>query len=102
MNVLLLRKPRGAPYKYNMIIVALLMFVFATLDVAFGLRHNLDAFIFYHGPGGPDGEFDDISDWVNVMKVSLMYVRRSVNPVIHHIRRIDSGHTDSMVFICRE
>ena len=45
------------------------MFAFATMDVAFGLRHNLDAFIFYKGAGGPDAEFEDISYWVNVMKV---------------------------------
>ena len=76
MNVLLLRKPRGTPYKYNMIIVALLMFVFATLDVAFGLRHNLDAFIYYTGPGGAKGEFGIISYWVNVMK-SADYVAQT-------------------------
>lgn len=36
--------------------------------VAFGLRHNLDAFIFYRGPGGAAEEFHDISYWVNIMK----------------------------------
>ena len=76
MNVLLLKKPHKAPYKYNMIIVALLMFLFATLDVAFGLRHNLDAFIYYTGPGGPKAEFAIISYWVNVMK-SADYVAQT-------------------------
>jgi len=48
--------------------------IFATLDVALGLRHCLDAFIFYQGPGGSNAEFADISYWVNVMKTvnSLM------------------------------
>lgn len=54
---------------WPMVVVMVLMAVFATLDVALGLRHNLDAFIFYHGSGGPAGEFDNISYWVNVMKV---------------------------------
>lgn len=54
---------------WPMVVVVVLMAVFATIDVALGLRHNLDAFVFYHGPGGPDGEFDNISEWINVMKV---------------------------------
>ncbi|KIP05679.1 hypothetical protein PHLGIDRAFT_119583, partial [Phlebiopsis gigantea 11061_1 CR5-6] len=53
---------------WPLVVVAALMALFATLDVAFGLRHNLDAFIFYTGPGGADAEFEDISYWVNVMK----------------------------------
>ena len=68
MNVLVLRKPSGVPYKWTMIIVSLLMFTFATLDIAFGLRFNLDAFIYYTGPGGAIQEFAKISYWVNVMK----------------------------------
>ena len=60
-------------YNWPLVVVAALMCTFATFDVAFGLRHNLDAFIFYTGPGGPDAEFEDISYWVNVMKVSLSF-----------------------------
>ena len=48
--------------------VTLLLFVFATSDVAFGLRHMLDAFVYYKGSGGAIGELSDISYWVNVMK----------------------------------
>lgn len=70
-----------------MLVVALLMFMFGTFDgahttcfrpsssvlrghflVAFGLRHNLDAFIYYHGTGGAAEEFQDIGYWVNIMK----------------------------------
>ncbi|THG98149.1 hypothetical protein EW026_g4000 [Hermanssonia centrifuga] len=54
--------------KWIMVIVAFLMATFATLDVAFGLRHNLDAFIYYTGPGGATAEFGNITYWVNVMK----------------------------------
>ena len=44
--------------------------------MAFGLRHNLDAFVFYTGPGGATAEFGDISYWVNVMK-SADYVAQT-------------------------
>jgi hypothetical protein len=54
---------------WPLIVVAALMCTFATMDVSFGLRHNLDAFIFYKGSGGPNAEFEDISYWVNVMIV---------------------------------
>ena len=52
----------------TMLTTSIVLGIFATLDVAFGLRHVLDAFIWYHGPGGPIQEFEDISYWVNVMK----------------------------------
>lgn len=44
--------------------------------MAFGLRHNLDAFVYYTGPGGATAEFGDISYWVNVMK-SADYVAQT-------------------------
>jgi hypothetical protein len=52
---------------FTLVAAALLMFVFGTMDVAFGLRHNLDAFIFFHGD--PIDEFTDTVYWVNVMKM---------------------------------
>ncbi|KAJ4469978.1 hypothetical protein C8J55DRAFT_537743 [Lentinula edodes] len=55
---------------WTMLVVALLLCLFATLDVAFGLRHNLDAFIYYKGQGGAVAELQDISYWVNVMKTA--------------------------------
>ena len=42
------------------LVVALLLFVFATLDVALLLRHCLDAFVWYHGPGGAVGVIDTV------------------------------------------
>lgn len=52
-----------------MVIAALGMLLFGTLDVAFGLRRNLDAFVFMYAKGvQPADEFAEISDWVNVMK----------------------------------
>ena len=60
------------------LIVALLFFVFATLDVALLLRHVLDAFIWYRGPGGAIAEFSDISYWVNVMKTVTYVAQTSI------------------------
>ncbi|RDX54760.1 hypothetical protein OH76DRAFT_1340756 [Lentinus brumalis] len=51
-----------------MVVATLAMFTIATLEMAFGLRLNLEAFIYYTGPGGAKGQFAEISNWVNVMK----------------------------------
>ncbi|KAF8622046.1 hypothetical protein AX15_007329 [Amanita polypyramis BW_CC] len=47
------------------------MFSFATVDVAFGLRHNIEAFVYFEGEATQ--YFEDISSWVNVMKM-ICYV----------------------------
>ena len=59
-------KPLGRLH-WKMLIASLLMFSFATLDIAFGLRHNIEAFIYFKG--GALQEFEDVSNWVNVMKM---------------------------------
>ncbi|KAK2462176.1 hypothetical protein APHAL10511_005808 [Amanita phalloides] len=52
---------------WKMLIGSLLMFTFASLDVAFGLRHNLEAFVYFQG--GPIKDFERLSNWINVMKM---------------------------------
>lgn len=52
----------------GMLAVALLMAFIATLGLALGLRHVLEAFIWYRGPGGPTAEFEKISSWIQVTK----------------------------------
>jgi len=59
---------RLAAINKTMVTTALLMMVFATLDVGLGLRHNLDAFVYTNGGRTPAAEFAQISYWVNVMK----------------------------------
>ena len=71
MYTMLVKGRSSTRQRFVFLVVALLLFIFATLDVALLLRHVLDAFIWYHGPGGPNAEFADISYWVNVMKVRL-------------------------------
>ncbi|KAJ7037807.1 hypothetical protein C8F04DRAFT_1329070 [Mycena alexandri] len=59
---------RFSEINWPMLVVTLLMCVLATLDVAVGLLHNIQAFVLYNGPGGPTQEFSNISDWINVVK----------------------------------
>ena len=70
-----------------MLVVAVLLFIFATFDgksvgflskysgkplhngsVAFGLEHDLQAFVFYKGPGGAIEQLYQLTDWVTIMK----------------------------------
>ena len=57
-----------ASINWVMVGATLAMFTIATMEMAFGFQHNLQAFILYTGPGGPNAEFNHISNWVNVMK----------------------------------
>ncbi|KAF9461131.1 hypothetical protein BDZ94DRAFT_1299406 [Collybia nuda] len=62
------RLKRRFEINWILFITAIALCVVAVFDVALGLLHNIQAFIFYTGPGGSDAEFTNISDWVNVMK----------------------------------
>ncbi|KAF8151529.1 hypothetical protein B0H34DRAFT_728007 [Crassisporium funariophilum] len=64
----------------KMLVAALLMFTFASLDVAFHLRHNLDAFVHYDGD--PIDEFAKTSYWVNVMKMGCYVAQTFVGDAI--------------------
>lgn len=73
----LLWDPVGRRKKCNwpMVIVMCLMAVFATMDVAMGLKRNLDAFVLFKGPGGAEQDFADMSNWASVMKVSRLRLK---------------------------
>ncbi|PFH53622.1 hypothetical protein AMATHDRAFT_73422 [Amanita thiersii Skay4041] len=73
-----LKRPREI--NWMMLIAALLMFIFASLDVAFGLRHNIEAFIYFQGD--PVQNFADISNWVNVMKMGNFVAQTFVGDAI--------------------
>ena len=51
--------------------VAVILFLIGTIDVSFNLYHNLLAFVIYDGGRDAQGEFRDLSDWVDVMRVSI-------------------------------
>lgn len=63
-----------------MLTAAMLMFTFASLDVAFHLRHNLDAFIAYDGD--PIDEFLKTSHWLSVMKMVCYVVQTFIGDSI--------------------
>jgi hypothetical protein len=56
--------------RWTLVSVAFGMFVLGTLDIALLFKHNLDGFVRFDGPGGPDARLGDISDWVNPARVS--------------------------------
>ncbi len=78
MYLMLIQAQHRQGKRNLLVVIALLLFVFATLDVALLLRHVLYAFIFYHGPGGAIAEFSDISYWVNVMKLVTYVAQTSI------------------------
>ncbi|KAJ3753680.1 hypothetical protein EV360DRAFT_87554 [Lentinula raphanica] len=53
---------------WPMVVVAVLLAILSTFDVALGLMHNIEAFIFYTGPGGSAARFTGLTDWVNILK----------------------------------
>ncbi|KAF8639085.1 hypothetical protein AX16_010391 [Volvariella volvacea WC 439] len=65
---------------WKMMIAAILMFIFGTMDVAFGLVRNFDAFI--HFDGDPIDEFSNTDNWVNVMKMACYVAQTFVGDAI--------------------
>ncbi|KAH6905140.1 hypothetical protein BKA70DRAFT_1431226 [Coprinopsis sp. MPI-PUGE-AT-0042] len=67
---------------HKMLVAALLMFVFGSLDVAFHLRHNLDAFVGAPNPQAVLDHFNDTSNWINVMKMAAYVMQTFVGDAI--------------------
>jgi hypothetical protein len=65
-----------------MFLAAIAMFVIATLGVTSLLKRNLDAFIWYHGPGGSNEEFEDISNPINVLLFATYYAQTIIGDLI--------------------
>ena len=66
------------------------MFIIASLDVAFHLRHNLEAFIWYNGPAVE--VFKKTSSWINVVKMGCYVAQTFVGDSIL-VRMIAHGPT---------
>ncbi|KAI0026659.1 hypothetical protein K488DRAFT_65467 [Vararia minispora EC-137] len=73
---------RSGRQYYFFLAVAFAFLVVATFDEAMVLRHVLDAFVYYKGPGGPIGEFLIISYWVNVMKTVDYCIMTSIGDAV--------------------
>lgn len=56
--------------------------------VTFGLLHNLEALVFYQGPGGATARFEQISYWVNVMKTADYVAQTAIGDgiLVSHIK----------------
>ncbi|KIP07585.1 hypothetical protein PHLGIDRAFT_412673 [Phlebiopsis gigantea 11061_1 CR5-6] len=78
MYVMLVKGRSSARQRAVFLAVALAMFAVASLDAVLLLIHVLDAFIWYRGPGGAIGEFDEISYWVNAMKTVTYIIQTSI------------------------
>jgi len=64
----------------KMLLASLLMLIFASLDVAFHLRHNLEAFIWFNGD--PVDDFERTSYWLNVIKMGCYVAQTFVGDSI--------------------
>ncbi|KJA15851.1 hypothetical protein HYPSUDRAFT_172188 [Hypholoma sublateritium FD-334 SS-4] len=64
----------------KMLTASLLMFTVASLDVAFHLRHNLEAFIWFDGD--PIEDFDRTSAWLNVIAMGCYVVQTFIGDAI--------------------
>ncbi|KAJ3721326.1 hypothetical protein DFJ43DRAFT_1094643 [Lentinula guzmanii] len=59
----------AATVNWPLFVVAALLAFLSTFDVALGLMHNIEAFIFYTGPAwGSAARFTGLTDWVNILK----------------------------------
>jgi len=55
--------------------VSVLMAILDGADKSLQLRHMLDAFIYYKGPGGPNELFEQTKNWVNFSKTAVYVVQ---------------------------
>jgi len=72
----------GSGINRTMLIAAVSMAIFGTLDLALALRHVLDAFIWYHGPGGATAEFENVSFWIQVTRTGCYVVQTLIGDLI--------------------
>ena len=65
-----LNRPLNTP----LVAYALVLFGLGTLDIAFAVYRNIQAFIYYEGQGGAAAIFNQLSDYVTVIRVSTLSV----------------------------
>lgn len=62
-------RKRFRDVNWIMVVVGLLLFSIASLDLSVDILIKVKAFVFSSGPGGPAAVFGDISSWENIVKV---------------------------------
>lgn len=98
MRVLLWADRRFKPLSLinkKMLIAALLMFTFATMDVGFHLRHNLEAFVYFNSD--PIATFEKTSNWINVMKMACYVAQTFVGDAILVSGQIPWGYISTLL-----
>ena len=60
----------------SLVTYAVVLFGLGTLDIAFAVYRNLQAFVYYEGEGGAATIFNQLSDYVTVLRVSTIRSRR--------------------------
>ncbi|EPQ51376.1 hypothetical protein GLOTRDRAFT_49061 [Gloeophyllum trabeum ATCC 11539] len=82
LNVLLLKKTGKTGAHRLALVVTIYMFAVASNDTALCLVHVLDAFAYYTGPGGAEGELSHVSSWINVVKLVNYLLQTTVGDLI--------------------
>lgn len=59
-----------------LLLYATALIVIGTLDISFSLYHVLRAFVYYKGQGGADLVFQELSDYVTVLRVRSVATAR--------------------------
>ncbi|KAJ7061150.1 hypothetical protein C8F01DRAFT_1288369 [Mycena amicta] len=83
----LLRSPKGGWKRSKeiskvMLCVVLLMACIGTFDLGLTFAVNLNALVFYTGPGGPDAAFNNTSGWMDLMSVIDVILQISLGDVM--------------------
>ena len=79
----------------KMLVASLVMFIIASLDVAFHLRHNLQAFVWNNGLGAIE-EFNKTSNWLNVVKMGCYVAQTFVGDSILVGKDLDYGGKENL------
>lgn len=60
------------PVNLSLLAYALVLFALGTIDIGLAVYRNLQAFVYYQGQGGATAIFGQISDYVTVLRVSMI------------------------------
>jgi hypothetical protein len=71
------RLRRRSEIRWLLVSVFCFIFVVSTFDDIIGQVHIILAFVKYKGAGGAKEELTNIHDWINIVRVSIIYACRS-------------------------
>ncbi|KZT69498.1 hypothetical protein DAEQUDRAFT_254530 [Daedalea quercina L-15889] len=73
MRIWLRRSRRTEPeaVRWPWVFIAISLLALGTLHVSLICLHNIEAFLSYHGPNGPEGDFKRLWNWINGLRVRI-------------------------------